>query len=126
MIVDEDLTEQDIVDSITSSLAEELNIHPSNVEVSYDPETGVVIYTIKNDDIDTLEDSVRTMQESGFEDSLPLNVQSYEAPESIVVSVDVTVDASNILDVDAAINSVTNTLQEQDATYDIVSEGKFS
>ena len=115
---------EDVVDSITSVLVEELDIHPSNLDVSYDPETGVVTYVITSDDADSLADVINDMQESGFEDALPSYVQSYEAPESMIVSVDVTVDASNVDEVDSAIESATNALQEQNEEYDVSSAGK--
>ena len=125
MIVDAaDLTNEAVVELITSALVEELNIHPSNLDVSYDPETGVLTYTITSDDTDSLADVLNNMQEDGFEDALPSHVQAYEAPESMVVSVDITVDASNITNIDAAIDSVTNALQEQNDNYDVNGDGK--
>ena len=51
-------------------------------------------------------------------------MQSHEASEGMTVSVDITVDASEAIDVDAAIDSVTNALEEKDANYDVSGEGK--
>ena len=125
MVVDaQDLTGEAVVESITSALVEELDIHPSNLDVSYDPETGIVTYTITSDDADSLADALNNMHEDGFDDALPSHVQSYEAPESMVVSVDVTSDASVVSDVDAAIDSVTNALQEQNDNYVVNGDGK--
>ena len=40
------LTEAEVVNALTSALAEELNIHTADVEVSYNPETGEATYII--------------------------------------------------------------------------------
>ena len=37
-----ELSDEEVIDSFESALADHLNIHPSNVEVSYDSETGEV------------------------------------------------------------------------------------
>ena len=58
-----DLTDEAVVNSITSALAEELDIHPSNIDVSYDSETGAVTYIITSDDADSLASIIEDIQE---------------------------------------------------------------
>ena len=125
----DDLTDEEVVTSIQNTLAEELNIHPSEVEVSFDPETGVVTYTITSDEADSLTNVIADMQSDVFEDALSsiegIVVESYEAPEDVTATVDVIVDASNVDNVDTSVNAVTEALQEQDPNYDVVGEGKL-
>ena len=124
-IVDaEDLTNEAVLDSVTSALLQELDIHPSNIDVSYNPETGVVTYIITSDDVESLANMMEDIEESGFEEALPFDSQSHELPENIVVSVEVTVDASNVSDVDTVLTSVTSALEEQNESYGVSGDGK--
>lgn len=121
-----DLTDEEVIDSIENALVNELNVHPSDVEVSYDSETGVVTYTITSDDAESLNDVIADMQQSGFEDNLSvdesLTVDSYDAPSDVTATVDVIVDASNATDVDSMIDDVTESLQEQDPNAEIIGQ----
>ena len=125
-----DLTDEEVIDSIEAALVSELNLHPSDVEVSYDSETGVVTYTITSDDAESLNDVIADMQQPGFEDNLSvdeaLTVDSYDAPVDVTATVDVTVDASNAADVDSAIDDVTEALQEQDPNAEITGQSNIS
>ena len=49
-----DLTEEEVVSTIEAALIDEFEVHPSDVEVSYDSDTGVVTYTINSDDAESL------------------------------------------------------------------------
>ena len=128
MTVDaDDLTEEEVISTIEEALAEELNVHPSDIEVSYDTETGIVTYTITSDDAESLNDVIADMQEDGFEESLSvtegLTVDSYEAPTYVEVTVDVTVDATDVDNVDELIDGVAEALQEQDPSAEINGDG---
>ena len=126
----EDLTDEEVIGSIETALVTELNLHPSDVEVSYDSETGVVTYTITSDDAESLNNVIADMQQSGFEDNLSvdesLTVDSYDAPSDVTATVDVIVDASNATDVDSTIDDVTESLQEQDPNAEIIGQGNIS
>ena len=123
----EDLTDEEVIESIETALVNELNVHPSDVEVSYDSETGVVTYTIASDDAESLINVIADMQQSGFEENLnvdeALTVDSYDAPSDVTATVDVTVDASDATDIDSAVNDVTQALQEQDPNAEITGQG---
>eukprot|EP00493_Phyllostaurus_siculus_P003258 UN03272 len=124
-----DLTDGEVVTSIEEALAEKLNVHPSDIEVSYDSESGVVTYFITSDDAESLNDIISNMQEDGFEDNLTvvdgLVVDSYEAPSDVTATVDVSVDASNVANIDDAIDDVTEALQEQDPEAEITGDVTF-
>ena len=86
-----DLTDEEVVNAIEAALIDEFNVHPSDVEVSYDSESGVVTYTITSDDAESLADVVSTMQEPEFEVTAEgVSVDSFDAPTDVVVTVDVT------------------------------------
>ena len=121
------MTEDEVVSSIEETLSEELDVHPSDIEVSYDPETGIVAYTITSDDAESLTDVIDTMQEEGFEGLIEgtegLAVDSFEAPSDVTATVDVVIDVPDTDDVDATIDAITQALQEQDTNASIVGEG---
>ena len=99
MVISTDgIPSDEVVDSIEQTLAEQLNIHPSNIDVEYDSESGVVSYTIASDNADTLSEVLINMQEEGFEDTISdvdgIVVSAYESPIDIVATVAVIIDAS--------------------------------
>ena len=49
-------SEEDVINVLVDSIAETLGVHPSNIEVEYNPTTGEVIYTITSEDAETLSD----------------------------------------------------------------------
>ena len=128
MIVDiGDLTDEASEDLITNAFVQELDIHPSDIDVSYDSETGVVTYTITSDDAESLDTMIHDMQEEGFESGLAvtdgISIDDYVPPSEITATVDVTVDASNVEDADAAVTSVTQAIEEQHTSYDVSGDG---
>ena len=124
----EGLTDEEVITSIEEALANELNVHPSDVEVEYDSETGVVTYTITSDDAESLNDVISDMQTETFDNALDiidgLSIDDYVAPDDITATVDVVVDASNVADADSTATDVINALQEQDSDYEIDGDGK--
>ena len=123
------LTDAEAEDAIQTALAAELNVHPSAVEVSYDSETGIVTYTISGDDAESIAKAVSDMEQDGFEESITavdgIEVDDFVAPTDIIVTVDVVVDASNVDDAETVVSSVTDAIQSQDSSYDIIGEGRF-
>ena len=45
---DSDYSEKEIVSSLQETIAETLNVHPSDVSISIDPESGIVTYSISS------------------------------------------------------------------------------
>ena len=127
LTVADDVSHDEVVASIESYLAEELGVHPQNVEVEYDMESGIVTYTITSTNAEslvTLQDSMNVDFVDNLSSSLgdSVTVESFIAPESVVVTIDYTIDASQVDDVDAAVATVEASLDENNYTYE--SSGK--
>ena len=122
--VPEGVTEEEILSSIEASLVSELGLHPQNVEVSFDSETGVVTYVLTSDNAEDLVGLQEEMGSESFVNTLDASlgadivVDSLTAPDTVTVNVDFVVDASNVTDVDEAVASVENTLSEQEYNYE--------
>ena len=125
-----DLTEDELIESIESMLAEELNVHPSDIDVIYDSETGVMTYTITSDDAESLADIITDIGQESFESTLAnidgVILDAHESPNDIIAIVEVVVDASSIEDVDSKVNAVTEALESQNNDYQVVSAGNIS
>jgi hypothetical protein len=124
MVVDStDLSDEDVIASIESALADELNIHPSDFKVSYDGESGLVTFVITSDDIESVNDAVTKILDESFISNLDfeenLSINSIEVSDDIVVTVDVVVDASNVADASVAMDAVTSSISSQDRNYEI-------
>ena len=123
LTVADDVSHDEVVASIESYLAEELGVHPQNVEVEYDMESGIVTYTITSTNAEslvTLQDSMNVDFVDNLSSSLgdSVTVESFIAPESVVVTIDYTIDASQVDDVDAAVATVEASLDENNYTYE--------
>ena len=128
VIEDTDLSEEQIVSTIEAALARELDIHTSDVKVSFDEETGEITFSISSDDAEALVTIADSMSSDDFEESLDLGeslvVQAFTAPADVVATVEISVDASDIEDVDDVVTSVTDALQEKDTNYVVTGGGK--
>ena len=122
----EGLTDEQVVNSIESALAEQLGVHPQNVAVTYDKETGIVTFTISSDEAESLTGVQAAMGAEGFSSGLSLAqglaVTEFTAPSEVVVTLDFSVDASNVDNVDEAVTAVEKLLEENSYTYE--SKGK--
>ena len=123
LAVSDDVSHDELISSIESYLAEELGVHPQHVNVEFDEESGIVVYTITNDNAEalvTLQDDINV----DFVDNLSsrlgdsVTVESFIVPDSVVVTIDYTVDASEVANVDAAVAAVEASLQENNFTYE--------
>ena len=128
MIVDAgELNDEEVVSAIEAALVAELDIHPSQLDVSYDRETGEVVYEITSDDIDSVNDAIAIIADEGFVSNLDVAdeivIESIETPVDVMVTVDIVVDASNISDPDSAITSVTQSIEDRDASFEVVANG---
>ena len=122
------LTDEEVESSLKAALVSELNLHSSDVEVSYDSESGVATYTITSDDAESLVGVVSDMNEDGFSDGLTadgVTISSLTPPSDVTAVVEVSVDASNVDDVQDAVDSVTTTIQNQDESYNVTGDGNF-
>ena len=124
----DDLTNEEVIDSISLALAHELGVHVSEVEVTYDDSNGLVSYTITSDTAETLSSLVEEMESDSFAESLiidDISIEIFEAPEEMVVTVDVVVDASNVDNPESTAILVHDALESLDESYQIDADSNF-
>ena len=123
------MSDEEVVSTFESELAFELDVHPSNVEVSFDSETGILTYVITSDDIDLVAEAITTVSEPEFISRIDVGdgilIDSIDASDDIVVTIDVIVDASNVPDANVAADAVTQSIQQQDDAFEISSRGNL-
>ena len=122
------MSDDEVVATFESALAAELDVHPSNVEVYFDSETGILTYVITSDDIDLVAEAITTVSEPEFISRIDVGegilIDSIDASDDIIVTVDVIVDASNVPDANVAADAVAQSIQQQDDAFDVSSQGK--
>ena len=120
------LTSEEVVGSLEAVLAEELGVHPQNVEVVFDAETGLVTYVITSEDAETLLSLQSVLEQDNTIDQIDSNlgefitVTGHTAPEEIEFTIDFVVDATVVEDPEIAITLVEEQLEE--TQYDYSSE----
>ena len=123
-----DMTEEEVVAAVESALVEKLGIHPQNIEVAYDKNSGVVTYTITSDDAESVLSAQAALQNSEFATNLELpeglTIDEFSAPIEVIANLDIRVDASNAEDVESAVSAVEKILEEKN--YEYISEGKIN
>lgn len=126
MIVSTGLSSDMVEASIEEAFAKELNIHPSTIEVLYDASSGTVIFTITSEDAESLVDIGETIDADEFVSILDIPddivIESITSPSGVIVNIDVSVDASDVDDVDSRISDISNALDDE---YTVESEGNF-
>ena len=124
-----DLSDEDVIFALETALATELDIHPSELDVSFDRETGLVTYVISSDEIESVMDAIVTIADEDFISNLDIGedirLESVAISDNIVVTVDVVVDASNVADVNLAVDDVMESIRNQDDTYQITSQRTY-
>ena len=104
----EDLSEEELTkieETLEQSIADTLGLHPKDIHVTIDPETGKVEYTISVEDIAVAEETQDAIQSPEFvnnlnseiEESNPeleITVEKAEVEGEIVMEINVTVNAS--------------------------------
>ena len=108
MIVDADgLGDAEITNVIESALATELDVHPSDIEVMYDSESGVATYVITSDNAESLNAIISETQREEFDITLDnISIESIDPSAEIMVNIDVNVDASSVTDADTAVDLI--------------------
>ena len=141
-------SEEDVINVLVDSIAETLGVHPSNIEVEYNPTTGEVIYIITSEDAETLSDITSILEEDldSFEDELNANlivssseilglefgglisISDVEAPTEIVAEIEVIVDATDLpnnVDPEEAINEMETKLEEEGVGFEVEGEVNY-
>eukprot|EP00493_Phyllostaurus_siculus_P027589 UN27936 len=74
--MDEEYVEEELISALQSSLADTLNIHPSDVVVSIDLDTGVATYTISSSSVDDANDLQEMLQLPSTSDEISSQVSN--------------------------------------------------
>ena len=99
-----DVSETDLIDTVTTSIAESLGVHPSEVEVTIDMETGSVDFTIVADNFseaagiqfDLENDQYQDEIIGSIETALPeISVEEYGVSDEVAASIEFTIDADD-------------------------------
>lgn len=119
MVVDADgLSDAEITNEIEKVIANQFDVHPSDIEVIYDSESGVATYTITSDNAESLNSIIDEILEEDFEISSDnISIESTTISSDIVVNVDVNVDASTVTDAETSLTSIIQALQTQDPSF---------
>ena len=110
-----------------AALSEEVNVHPSNIEVTYDNESGTVTYIITGDDIEDVDNAISITSQNDFASELEvedtIQIDYIDPPAEVLVTIDVIADASNVDDASIAIDDVIHSILSQDENYDVNGKG---
>jgi hypothetical protein len=88
-------------DAIKNTLATELDIHSSDIEIMYDSDSGVATYTITSDEAESLTPIINELQQDDFDlSSENISIELIDPPTDIILNIDVSVDSSGVIDVD--------------------------
>ena len=102
--IPDDVTSEELEDALIESIADELGVHPKDVEIeSIDMDSGVVIYTVSSDNYNAtaeIQDSMEDLEISDVEDNLQdyipgIEIVSSEVKDDVVVSIEYVVDVSD-------------------------------
>lgn len=100
------VSEDEVIDAVTASIAEALGVHPQDVDVLVNVDTGDVQYTVTSDNysdaagnqFDLANDIVRDGIIASIESVLPsATVDGYEVSEDVDATLTFTVDADDAL-----------------------------
>lgn len=123
MIISADnLTDEEVIYSISLALADTLGVHASEIEVSYDDSDGLVSYTISSDTAEKLSSLIEEIESDSFAQSLIIEniaIEAFEAPEEMIATVGVVVDASNVDNPESTAMLVSDALESLDESYGI-------
>ena len=106
-----------------------MDVHPSNLEVFFDSDTGVLTYVITSDDIDSVAKAITIISEPDFISRIDLgeeiSIASIDISDDIAATIDVIVDASNVTDASVAAEVVIQSIQQLDDTFEVSSRGNL-
>jgi len=129
--VPEDVSEEELVQSVTETIAESLGVHPQNVEVEVDLETGEVSFTVVSNDFDVIQQAQFNLQNEGVQgDIISSIVEDIPSAvvENLVVAEETTATIEFTVDANSASNDVTQaawqTEQLLSADFEVVIESK--
>ena len=102
--IPDDISEVELVDAITNSIAESLGVHPSDVDVVVDMETGEVEYTVSSDNyldaatnqFDLGRPQVQDAIAEAIQEAVPsVTIEEIEVDEEVNATLEFIVDAND-------------------------------
>ena len=131
--IPEGTLKEEVENALAESISDAIGVHPSNVEVEYNPLTGEVIYTITSDDAESLKEINEVIENNTeeFEDDVNANlvdeidgitISEVTPPQKIVAEIEIVIDADSETDgitshLESAMEEIENHFEEND--YDI-------
>ena len=129
MIIPNDVSENELVDVITENIAESLGVHPQEISVVVDMETGEVSFTISSDDYIGANESQFELERdqdsiiAAIENAIPqITVEDLSISEDVDAIIEFTVDA------DEASNDLTQAAWRSEqllSDFDVVVENNY-
>jgi hypothetical protein len=132
--IEGDYDEEELIETLKTALAESLNIHESDVEITIDPETGVISYTISSS---TAEDGLELQDSLALVDTtadiservtaaMP-NISSIDIDQDygVFANIELIVDTTNTPDIDASMASFENVMTETYGDFDVSQESVY-
>ena len=130
--VPEGVTEEELSNSVQDSIATSLGVHPQNVQVDVDLETGEVTFTVISDDFDTIQEAQFNLVNEVTQQDIVSGIVE-DIPEAVVDSISVSDETTATIeftvDADEASNDVTQaawqTEQLLSGAFDVEVDSKF-
>lgn len=100
----EGVSEAELVDAVSASIAESLGVHPQDVAVTVDMETGSVEFSVTSEDFDEASqnqfdldnDNIQNSIVNAIETAVPeATVDSYEVEADVTATIEFTIDADD-------------------------------
>ena len=105
--IPDDVAEEELVDTIASSIAESLGVHPSDVEVIVDMETGEVEFTVTSDSFEEATSNQFGLDNTNIQNAITDGIQE-AIPEAIVEELKVSEDIGATLEFTVDANDAAN------------------
>ena len=131
MTIPDDVPESDVIDAVTISIAETLGVHPSNVEVVVDMETGEVEYIVSSNSFLEAAGVQYDLENTQFQEAITESIEETlpsVSTESITVSPEITATMAFVVDADDARNDLTQAAYQTEellSGFDMVVESTF-
>ena len=130
--VPEGVTEEELSNAVQDSIASSLGVHPQNVQVDVDLETGEVTFTVISDDFDTIQEAQFNLVNEVTQQDIVSGIVE-DIPEAVVDSISVSDETTATIeftvDADEASNDVTQaawqTEQLLSGAFDVEVDSKF-
>jgi hypothetical protein len=104
LTISDDVPESEIVDTITSSIANSLGVHPQNVKVDVDMETGEVEFFITSDSFSDAAGVTFSLDNYQYQSDIIEEIEaglslveigSFDTSKEVIASIDFIIDANN-------------------------------